>query len=84
MKIIRDLIQGEPDWHNIRKAKITWTSLKWVTWGFKAQQTAMYELLAEEYILEEDLNAWEAMERWNMLEWHAKSLFDDITWLVVE
>jgi len=44
----------------------------------------MYELIAQEYIEEEDLNAWEIMDRWNQLEDIAKLFFQDITWKEVE
>jgi len=39
----------------------------------------MYELIADEYILEEDLNKFEIMERGNILEDVAKLFFEDIT-----
>ena len=84
MIIIKNLEQWTLEWKNYRLWKITWTSLKWVTWWFQAQQTAIYELLAEEYIEEDDLNAWEAMERWNFLEPVAKKKYEDITWFKVE
>ena len=84
MKIIRDIIQQTPEWFELKKGKISGTSLKSVTWWSKAQLTQMYKLLAEEYINEEDLNAWEIMERGNHLEDIAKLFFQDITWKKVE
>jgi len=84
MKIIKNLEQWTPEWLEYRKGKITWTSLKWVTGWPKAQLTAMYELLAEQYIEEEDLRPYEIMERWNHLEDIAKLFFQDITWKKVE
>mgnify|MGYP003984281511 CR=1 FL=1 len=84
MKIHKKIIQQTPEWFELKKGKISWTSLKWVVWWDKAQLTQMYELIAQEYIEEEDLNAWEIMDRWNQLEDIAKLFFQDITWKEVE
>ena len=84
MKIINEFVQWDLEWLQYRKGKITWTSLKWVTWWPKAQLTEIYTLLAETYIEEEDLRPFEIMERWNILEDVAKLFFQDITWKKVE
>lgn len=84
MKIYRDIIQQEPEWFELKKGKISGTSLKSVTGWAAAQETQMYELIADEYILEEDLNKFEIMERGNILEDVAKLFFEDITWKKVE
>ena len=76
MKIIKNLVQWTEEWLNVRKWVITWTKLKWVTGWLKAQLTQMYELIAEKYIEEEELKAWEILERGNELEGRAKLLFE--------
>ena len=84
MKIIRDFEQQTPEWFEFKKWKISWTSLKSAAGWPEAQKTALYELLAEEYIEEEDLRAFEVLERGNVLEWVAKLFFEEITWKEVE
>lgn len=84
MKIHKDLIQQTPEWFELKKWKISGTSLKWAIGWPKAQLTQMYELLAELYIEEEDLRPFEILERGNMLEWVAKLFFEEITWKKIE
>lgn len=84
MRIHRDFNQGEDKWLQIRKGKITWTKLKWVLWWPKANATEAYTLLAEKYIEEEDLNAYEILERGGFLEPIAKQLYEDKTKHTVE
>lgn len=84
MKIYKDLEQWTEDWLELRKWKVTWTKLKWVTGWPKAQLTEMYTLLAETYIEEEYLNAFEIIERGNELEPIAKAKYEEETWEKVE
>lgn len=84
MKIYKDLEQWTPERLDVRKWVITWTKLKWVTGWTKAQLTEMYTLLAETYIEEEPLNAYEIIERGHELEPIAKAKYEDLTWNKVE
>ena len=59
MKIYKELEQWTEEWLSVRKWVITGTKLKWVTAWPKAQLTEMYTLLAEKYVNDEDLKAWE-------------------------
>ena len=83
MKIITNLEQWSKEWLNVRKGVITWTKLKWITWWDKAQDTAMYELIADKYLVEEDLRPYEIIERWHILEIRAKLVFEEHTWKTV-
>ena len=76
MQIYKDLIQWEPEWLAIRKWVITWTKLEWVLGWPKAQLTEMYSLLAEKYLVEEDLRPFEIIERWHELEPIAKAKYE--------
>jgi len=84
MKIYKDIEQGTDEWLDIRKWKITGTKLKWVCGWPQAQLTEIYTLLAETYIEEEYLNAYEIIERGNELEPIAKAKYEEITWNKVE
>ena len=84
MKIHNNFSQWDEQWHQIRKSKITWTTLKWVVWGPKAQNTAIYTLLAEKYLEEEELYANQILERGNLLEKVALDRYRKETWFIVD
>ena len=79
MKIHNNIKQWTDEWLELRKWVITWTKLKSVLSWPAAQLTQMYELLAEIYINEEPLNAYEIIERWHELEPIAKAKYEEIT-----
>lgn len=84
MEIFREIEQGTEEWHKIRAWVITWTKLKNICWSSKTQETAMYELIAEEFApLEENFSS-QAMQRWKELESIAKAKYIDKTWEKVE
>jgi len=84
MKIYKELEQWTEDWLNVRKWVITGTKLKWVTAWPKAQLTEQYTLLAEQYVNDEDLKAWEIIERGHELEPIAKANYEELTGHKVE
>lgn len=70
--------QGSPEWHQIRKGKITGTTLKSIMGTPKARQEAVYELLAERLTVgvEDSENYENAMERGLRLEDAAIASFE--------
>jgi len=84
MKIYKELEQWTEEWLAVRKWVVTGTKLKWVLWWPKAQLTEYYTLLAEKYVEEEDLKAWEIIERGNELEWIAKNNYEILSGNKVE
>lgn len=84
MEIFKNIEQGSEEWLKIRAWVITWTKLKNICWSSKTQETAMYELIAEEFApLEENFSS-QAMQRWKELESIAKAKYIDKTWEKVE
>lgn len=84
MEIFRNIEQGSEEWLKARAWVITWTKLKNICWSSKTQETAMYELIAEEFApLEENFSS-QAMQRWKELESIAKAKYIDKTWEKVE
>lgn len=80
MEIFKNIEQGTEEWLKIRAWVITWTKLKNICWSSKTQETAMYELIAEEFApLEENFSS-QAMQRWKELESIAKAKYIDKTW----
>jgi len=84
MKVYKDIQQGSEDWKRIRAWIITWTSLKDVLWWPKAQETAIYNLIAWEFAPLEETYTSSAMQRWNELEPIAKAKFEDMTKIKIE
>ncbi len=78
MKIHKDIEQQTTAWFELRRWVVSGTGLKSANWWKVAQLTKMYELIAENYIEEEDLNKFEIMERGNELENVAKLFFEEI------
>lgn len=84
MEIFKNIEQGSEEWLKARAWVITWTKLKNICWSSKTQETAMYELIAEEFApLEENFSS-QAMQRWKELESIAKAKYIDKTWEKVE
>ena len=84
MEIFKNIEQGTEEWLKARAWVITWTKLKNICWSSKTQETAMYELIAEEFApLEENFSS-QAMQRWKELESIAKAKYIDKTWEKVE
>jgi len=84
MKIYKELEQWTEKWLKVRKWVVTGTKLKGVLGWPKAQLTEYYTLLAEKYVEDEDLKAWEIIERGNELEWIAKANYEELTGNKVE
>lgn len=69
--------QGSPEWHQIRKGKITGTTLKSIMGTPKARQDAIYELVAESLMIGEESEEYEnAMDRGLRLQSDALSSFE--------
>ncbi len=79
MKIYKELEQWTQEWLSVRQWVITGTKLKWVLGWPKAQLTEYYTLIAEKYIEEEPMNAYEIIERGHELEPIAKAKYEEIT-----
>ena len=79
MQIYKDIKQWTEEWLKLRGWVITWTKLKWVLAWPKAQETAIFELIWEEFAPLEEWYKSPAMERWNELEPIAKAKFEDLT-----
>ncbi len=75
MKIFKDIEQRSPEWHELRKGKITGTLLKRVIGGAKTQDGAFYELLAER-LSTAGVETASAMDRGLALEPEALSVFE--------
>lgn len=84
MQIYKDIIQWTEEWLKLRGWVITWTKLKGVLWWPKAQETAIFELIWEEFSLLEESYKNPAMERWNELEPIAKAKFEEMKSITVE
>ncbi len=80
MKVYTDIIQGEQEWLDLRKAHVSGTGLQKATSWPVTQKEKMYELLAEEYIEEEYLNAFEIIQKGNEMEPIIKAKYEEITW----
>lgn len=80
-EIIEDLNQWSSEWLEARAWKISWTKL-WIVMAWpKAQETLMYELIAETIAPLEETFSTPAMQRWNDLEPYAAIKFEEITWM---
>lgn len=84
MKIYKELEQQTPKWYAVREWTLTWTKMSGAVGGDKAQLTQTYTLLAEKYVNDEDLKAWEIIERGNELEDVAKLNYEELTGRKVE
>lgn len=68
--------QLSPEWHHIRKGKITGTTLKGIMGTPKARKTALYEILAERLTVGVEEDYENAMERGLRLESDAVAMFE--------
>ncbi len=91
MKIYRDIEQQTKEWFEIRKGKITSTTLEKVLGITKKRDpkwhAAAFKLLAETHLDMEDefqISKAQVMVRWNMLEPVAKEAYEEFTWMMVE
>lgn len=85
MKKYKEIIQLSPEWHHVRKGKISGTVLKSIMGTPKAKQDALYELVAESLIVGEESEEYEsAMDRGVRLESQAISIFELESGLSVE
>lgn len=84
--IKHDIEQGTSEWHQLRKGKITGTTLKAIMGTTKAREDALYEIIAERLTIgvDSDDNYENAMDRGLRLEPDAISMFELETGLSVE
>jgi len=71
--------QWTPEWYEVRKGTITGTKLDWVLAWPKAQLTAIYELIADEFFLDTPTPETEAMRRGKELEAIARAKYEIAT-----
>lgn len=72
-----DVVQRSPEWHFLRKGKITGTTLKSLMGTPKARQEAKFELIAERLSVGVDGDSYEnAMDRGTRLEPEAIAMFE--------
>jgi len=84
MKKHNDIKQGTEAWHQIRKGKITGTTLKAIMGTPKARQDAMYELIAERLTVGVEMDYENPMDRGIRLEPEALAMFEFHTGKKVE
>lgn len=86
MKRYDDIEQGTPQWHFLRKGKITGTVLKGIMGTSKARQDAIYEMIAERLTVgvDGDTDPENPMARGTRLEPDAVTMFEFETGLKVE
>jgi len=80
----KDIEQRSPEWHHIRKGKITGTQLKSIMGTPKARQDAIYEIIAERLTIGIDDGDENAMDRGVRLEDTAIAEFELETGLKVD
>lgn len=71
-----NLEQGSGEWHQIRKGKITGTTLKGIMGTPKARQDALYEIVAERLTVGIELDYENPMDRGTRLEPDAIAAFE--------
>ena len=76
MKNHNNIQQRSPEWHQIRKGKVSGTVLKSIMGTPKARQDAIYELVAERLTVGVDDEYENAMDRGNRLEDAAIAMFE--------
>lgn len=78
MKNYKEVEQKSDEWHQLRKGKITGTTLKAIMGTPKARQEAIYEIIAERLTVgvENDENRENPMDRGNRLEPDAIATFE--------
>lgn len=76
MKKHNDIQQGTEAWHQLRKGKITGTTLKAIMGTPKARQDAIYEIIAERLTVGVEMDYENPMERGTRLEPEALAAFE--------
>jgi len=78
MKKYNDIEQGSPEWHQLRKGKVTGTYLKAIMGTPAKRQDAIYEIIAERLTVgvEEEVEYENPMARGNRLEPDAIAAFE--------
>lgn len=76
MKKHNEIQQGTEAWHQIRKGKITGTTLKAIMGTPKARQEAKYEIIAERLTIGVDMDYENPMDRGHRLESEALAAFE--------
>lgn len=76
MKKHTNITQGTEAWHQLRKGKITGTTLKALMGTPKARQEALYEVIAERLTVGVDMDYENAMDRGLRLEPDAIAVFE--------
>lgn len=76
MKKHNDIQQGTEEWHQLRKGKITGTTLKAIMGTPKARQEAIYEIMAERLTVGIDMDYENPMDRGTRLEPEALAMFE--------
>lgn len=76
MKNHDNIKQGSPEWHQIRKGKVTGTTLKSIMGTPRARQEAIYEIIAERLTVGLDDDMENAMDRGTRLEPDAIAHFE--------
>lgn len=84
MKKHNDIVQGTDEWHQLRKGKITGTTLKAIMGTPKARQDALYEIIAERLTVGASGEYENPMDRGIRLEPEAISAFEFETGKTVE
>jgi putative phage-type endonuclease len=84
MKRYNDIEQGTEAWHQIRKGKITGTTLKAIMGTPKARQDALFELMAERLTVGVEMDYENPMDRGIRLESEAIAAFEFETGKKVE
>ena len=84
MKNHKHIEQGTDEWHQLRKGKITGTTLKSIMGTPRARQEALYELVSQRLKLGLDDDEENAMQRGVRLESEAASAFEFETELETE
>lgn len=76
MKKHNNIQQGTEEWHQLRKGKITGTTLKAIMGTPKARQDALYELIAERLTVGVEMDYENPMDRGTRLEPEALAMFE--------
>lgn len=84
MKNHDNIKQGSPEWHQIRKGKVTGTALKKIMGTARAREEAFYEIIAERLTVGLGDESENAMDRGTRLEPEAVATFEFETGKKVE
>lgn len=76
MKIYNEINQQTPEWHYLRKGKVTGTTLKAIIGTPKARTDAFYEMVGERLTIGDMSSDERPMDRGNRLEDEARAMFE--------